>query len=72
MITERKKISGILLYTAMLAVLALPICTAQMSTNEMPKITIISPKEGATIPAGNVTIMVNITNFKLEPISKLF
>jgi hypothetical protein len=65
MITESKKISGILLSVAMLVVLALPICTAQMSTSEMPKITIISPKEGATIPAGNVTIMVNVTNFKL-------
>ncbi|MGA9097628.1 MAG: hypothetical protein WB392_01705 [Methanotrichaceae archaeon] len=31
----------------------------------MPTITITSPKEGSMIPAGNVTIMVNVTNFKL-------
>jgi hypothetical protein len=31
----------------------------------MPTITITSPPEGATIPAGNVTVMVNVTGFNL-------
>jgi hypothetical protein len=31
----------------------------------MPTITITSPREGATIPAGNVTVMVNVTGFNL-------
>jgi hypothetical protein len=30
-----------------------------------PGITIISPKEGAMIPSGNVTVKANVTNFKL-------
>ncbi len=65
MINEIKKLGLIILSLVMLAVLTLPACTAQTSTSGMPTIMITSPKEGATIPAGNVTIMVNVTNFKL-------
>jgi hypothetical protein len=31
----------------------------------LPGITIISPNEGSTIPSGNVTVTVNVTNFTL-------
>lgn len=65
MINESKKLGWITLSLIMLAVLILPACTAQMSTSGMPKIMITSPKEGAMIPSGNVTIMVNVTNFNL-------
>jgi len=65
MINATIKLSRIILSLIMLALLILPACTAQMNTSNMPTIMITSPKEGATIPAGNVTIMANVTNFKL-------
>lgn len=61
---ESKRLSRILLSLILLSVLILP-AYAEMGTSGTPKIMITSPKEGATIPAGNVTIMVNVTNFNL-------
>ncbi len=39
--------------------------TDGMASSGMPMITIISPQEGATVPSGNVTVMVNVTGFNL-------
>lgn len=55
----------LMLPIVVLAVLVLPACTAQMENNSMPQITITSPKDGDSLPAGNVTVMVNVTNFDL-------
>ncbi len=65
MIVESKKLSGIMLFLAVLVALALPACTAQMNTTGTPQVKIIEPKEGAQIPAGNITVMANVTNFNL-------
>jgi plastocyanin len=43
----------------------MPQYAAEKETNKMPKITIISPKEGKQILSDNITILVNITNFDL-------
>jgi plastocyanin len=55
----------LMLSVMMLAVLLLPGCTAQMGTGGTPQITITAPKEGDSLPAGNVTVMANVMNFNL-------
>ena len=65
MIIRSKKLGGILLSLVVLIALALPLCTAQMTTTGTPQVKIIEPKEGAQIPAGNITVMANVTNFNL-------
>jgi hypothetical protein len=39
--------------------------TSEIQTSGLPSVTITSPTEGATIPAGNVTVTVDVKNFKL-------
>lgn len=65
MIIGSKKLSRIMLSQVVLISLALTVCTAQMSTTGMPQVKIIEPKEGDQIPAGNITVMANATNFSL-------
>ncbi len=65
MVSNMSKLVGRLLPLFVLAVLVLPLCTAQMATSGMPQITITEPKEGAQIPVGNVTVTVDIKNFDL-------
>jgi plastocyanin len=65
LIIRSKKLCGILLSLVVLIALALPLCTAQITTTGMPQVKIIEPKEGAQIPAGNISVMANVTNFKL-------
>ena len=65
MMVESKKVGGIMLSLAVLVALAFPVCTAQMSTTGTPQVKIIEPKKDAQIPAGNITVMANVTNFNL-------
>lgn len=65
MVSNMRKLVGRLLPLFVLAVLVLPLCTAQMATSGMPQITITEPKEGAQIPAGNVTVTVDVKNLDL-------
>lgn len=39
--------------------------TSEVQTGGQPSVTITSPTEGATIPGGNVTVTVDVKNFKL-------
>jgi hypothetical protein len=62
-LNDRKKISRLsvlILPLIMLAVITMPVYAAGN-----PQITITSPKEGATIPAGNVTVSVHVDDFSL-------
>lgn len=65
MVSNMRKLVGRLLPLFILAALVLPLCTAQMATSGMPQITIAGPKEGAQMPAGNVTVTVDVKNFDL-------
>ena len=65
MIIRSKKLGGILSSLVVLIALALPLCTAQMTTTGMPQVKIIEPKEEVQIPAGNISVMANVTNFNL-------
>ena len=58
-----KKLCGILLSLVVLIALSLPLGTAQMATTVKPQVK-IGPKEDAQIPAGNIKVMANVTNFK--------
>lgn len=48
-----------------LAALVLPVGVAQMASNEMPGIKITDPSENAQLPAGGITVMVEVRNFDL-------
>ena len=39
--------------------------TSGVQTNGLPSVTITSPTDGATIPAGNITVTADVKNFKL-------
>ena len=39
--------------------------TSEIQTEGLPSVKITSPTEGAIVPAGNVTITADVTNFKL-------
>ncbi len=58
--TESNWLSYMLPAVLVLVILAMPVC-AQGS----PQITIIEPKNGTTIPAGDVTVSVNVANFNI-------
>lgn len=62
MITESKKLSGILLSLIVLAIFVLP---AYAQPNGTPQIIITAPKNGNVISAGDVTIYVNVSNFNI-------
>lgn len=53
----------------MLAIMAASVllsgCTTTPATTGAPTITISSPQDGATVPAGNVTVTVQVTNFSI-------
>jgi plastocyanin len=65
MASNMHRLVGKLLPILVLAALVLPVCTAQMTSGGMPQITITEPKEGAQVPAGNVTVRVDVQNFTL-------
>jgi hypothetical protein len=47
-----------LLFTAVLAIFVLPACAA-------PSIKILEPADGSEVPAGNVTVVVEVNDFEL-------
>ena len=59
------KLGRALLSILVLAAIVMPVCSAEMGTGKEPQIAITEPKEGAQIPSDMVTVMVNVTNFKL-------
>lgn len=58
--TESKRLNQIMLSLLALAIIAMPIYA-----QGTPQITIIEPKNGAIVPAGNVTVSVNVANFNI-------
>jgi plastocyanin len=65
MASNLHRIIGRLVPLFVLAAFVLPIGIAQMASNEMPGIKITDPSESAQLPAGNITVMVEVRNFDL-------
>ena len=44
-----------------------PVQTPTPAGEPMPGLTITSPADGAVLPAGNITVSVAVSNFRLSP-----
>jgi len=71
----RISLSQVVIFIAACAILAgctgtpnqAPVQTPAPAGETMPGLTIIAPADGAVLPAGNITVAVSVSNFRLVP-----
>lgn len=64
-ISKRQFLSSISLLIFALAILALPVYAQEIGMSKSPSITILEPKDDATVSAGNVTVSVDVKNLDI-------